>query len=382
MAGRGRRTDRIDLEEVHRFPNGVVEADGHLRWDITGLFGEVARRPRTGLAARPRGRVDRHRHLGGRLRPPRPRRGPCSADPIAYRDDRTAAVIDDVHAAGPARRALRRQRPAVPAVHHLYQLAAEQRGPALGRRGSRRAAPRPPGLLADRRAPHRGDQRLDHRPARRPHRPLVDRSARPARRCPPAVLPPIDAPGHRRRPLPPDSPSARLPPTWSPSARTTPPRRSSACPPTDRALRLHRLRHVVARRRRARRPRRSPPEARAANFTNEGGVDGRIRFLRNVGGLWLLQESHAHLGRRARPRPRALAEAAELPRRWAGDRRRRPRLHPARRHAGRASRAAAGDPSQPATPSHSPAASLDSLAPALRPRPWRPPAASRSARST
>jgi rhamnulokinase len=33
------------------------------------------------------------------------------------------------------------------------------------------------------------------------------------------------------------------------------------------------------------------PSSRAANFTNEGGVDGRTRFLRNVGGLWLLQES-------------------------------------------------------------------------------------------
>ncbi len=32
------------------------------------------------------------------------------------------------------------------------------------------------------------------------------------------------------------------------------------------------------------------PEARAANFTNEAGVDGRTRFLRNLGGLWLLQE--------------------------------------------------------------------------------------------
>ncbi|MDX6293610.1 MAG: rhamnulokinase [Kribbellaceae bacterium] len=31
-------------------------------------------------------------------------------------------------------------------------------------------------------------------------------------------------------------------------------------------------------------------EAQAANFTNEGGVDGRIRFLRNVMGLWILQE--------------------------------------------------------------------------------------------
>ena len=32
-------------------------------------------------------------------------------------------------------------------------------------------------------------------------------------------------------------------------------------------------------------------QARNSNFTNEGGVDGRIRFLKNVSGLWLLQES-------------------------------------------------------------------------------------------
>lgn len=31
--------------------------------------------------------------------------------------------------------------------------------------------------------------------------------------------------------------------------------------------------------------------SRAANFTNEFGVDGRVRYLRNVMGLWLLQES-------------------------------------------------------------------------------------------
>ncbi|WP_349898991.1 rhamnulokinase [Parafrigoribacterium soli] len=32
-------------------------------------------------------------------------------------------------------------------------------------------------------------------------------------------------------------------------------------------------------------------ESRLANFTNEGGVDGRMRFLHNVMGLWLLSES-------------------------------------------------------------------------------------------
>src|SRR5262249_61723118 len=31
--------------------------------------------------------------------------------------------------------------------------------------------------------------------------------------------------------------------------------------------------------------------SRTANFTNETGIDGTIRYLRNVMGLWLLQES-------------------------------------------------------------------------------------------
>ena len=62
--------------------------------------------------------------------------------------------------------------------------------------------------------------------------------------------------------------------------------------PADRdALRLHRLRAP------GRWSASSSTEpilteaSRAANFTNEGGVDGRIRYLRNVMGLWLLQES-------------------------------------------------------------------------------------------
>jgi rhamnulokinase len=37
-------------------------------------------------------------------------------------------------------------------------------------------------------------------------------------------------------------------------------------------------------------------DARAANFTNEGGVDGTIRFLRNVMGLWPLQEAMREWG--------------------------------------------------------------------------------------
>jgi rhamnulokinase len=39
------------------------------------------------------------------------------------------------------------------------------------------------------------------------------------------------------------------------------------------------------------------PGARAANFTNEGGVDGTVRFLTNVMGTWLLSETMRTWGR-------------------------------------------------------------------------------------
>jgi rhamnulokinase len=52
-------------------------------------------------------------------------------------------------------------------------------------------------------------------------------------------------------------------------------------------------------------------ESRAANFTNESGVDGTIRYLRNVMGLWLLQECHREWG--TTDQGALLAEAAALP---------------------------------------------------------------------
>ena len=55
--------------------------------------------------------------------------------------------------------------------------------------------------------------------------------------------------------------------------------------------------------------------SRAANFTNERGVDGRVRFLRNVMGLWLLQESMRTWAGAGEPADldRLLAGAANLP---------------------------------------------------------------------
>ena len=52
-----------------------------------------------------------------------------------------------------------------------------------------------------------------------------------------------------------------------------------------------------------------------ANFTNERGVDGRIRYLRNVMGFWLLQESMRAWEREGGPADlgELLAAAAEVP---------------------------------------------------------------------
>ncbi|WP_298457480.1 rhamnulokinase family protein [uncultured Cellulomonas sp.] len=54
--------------------------------------------------------------------------------------------------------------------------------------------------------------------------------------------------------------------------------------------------------------------SRAANFTNELGVDGTVRYLRNVMGLWLLQESIRHWATAGEPAQLAdlLAEAADV----------------------------------------------------------------------
>jgi len=51
-------------------------------------------------------------------------------------------------------------------------------------------------------------------------------------------------------------------------------------------------------------------DSRRANFTNEAGLDGTIRYLRNVTGLWLLQECQRHWGPAGPALDALLAEAA------------------------------------------------------------------------
>jgi len=53
-------------------------------------------------------------------------------------------------------------------------------------------------------------------------------------------------------------------------------------------------------------------EALEANFTNEGGVEGKIRFLKNINGLWLIQECRRIWAEAGKPMEFAeIAAAAE-----------------------------------------------------------------------
>jgi len=36
------------------------------------------------------------------------------------------------------------------------------------------------------------------------------------------------------------------------------------------------------------------PEAKAAGYSNELGVDNTVRFLKNISGLWIIQECKRH----------------------------------------------------------------------------------------
>ena len=275
--------------------------------------------------------------------------GDLLAEPIAYRDDRTAEVIDEVHALVAPEELYAINGLQFLPFNTIYQLAAEQRGPSWPRAAHIVLLPDLIAYLSDRRAAHRAHERVDHRPPRRSHPHLVDRcsstvSTSPAscsRRC----RTPGEPPRHRHGPAPP------VVDRRFPRHRVGGGRR----PGHHRAFRLHlvsgtwslvglELDAPVL-----------TPDAFKANFTNELGVDGRTRFLRNVGGLWLLQECLRAWATRATSSACSLKQQ-RLPAGGPTHRCRRPGLHPAGRYAGAHRRRG-------------------------RRRPWHPPA-SRAASST
>ena len=52
-------------------------------------------------------------------------------------------------------------------------------------------------------------------------------------------------------------------------------------------------------------------ETEELNFTNEGGVEGTIRLLKNICGMWLLERCRAEWGETSYPELIAEADACE-----------------------------------------------------------------------
>jgi len=268
--------DHIRLEAVHRFANGVVERDGHLRWDLDRIFDEV----RTGLSKTPDALsigIDTWAVDYGLLDAD----GRLLAQPIAYRDDRTAAVIDEVHALVPPAELYATSGVQFLPFNTIYQLVAEQRGPLWEQAAH---AVLLPDLLAHRltgqlraEATNASTTGLLDAGTRRWSTDLLDRLG-----IPRSLLPDIEPPGSVRGTAAGGSVVTTVGSHDTASAvvgvPATTDRFAYIASGTWSLVGLELDAPVLA------------EAARQANFTNELGVDGRTRFLRNVGGLWLLQE--------------------------------------------------------------------------------------------
>jgi rhamnulokinase len=281
--------DSVRLEEVHRFPNGCAERDGHLRWDLSGLFAEV----QAGLAKVPEAEtvgIDTWGVDYGLL----DEDGGLLAEPIAYRDGRTDTAVDRVHAVVAPDELFAANGLQLLPFTTIYQLAAEE---LLGRAAH---AVLIPDLLAHwltgelaTEVTNASTTGLLDVHTREWSAPLFDRLGLAA-----DLFPPLQSPGERRGGNvvtvgSHDTASAVV------GVPATTERFAYVACGTWSLVGLELPAPVVT------------DEARAANFTNEAGVDGRTRFLRNVGGLWLLQECLREWGRH--DLTALLEQAAALP---------------------------------------------------------------------
>jgi rhamnulokinase len=281
----------LQLDLVHRFPNGAAEAGGHLRWNLTGLYEQVLigleklaeRHPGVASVGIDTWAVDY-----GLLDAD----GELLAEPVAYRDGRTEAVIDEVH-----RRVGQDRLYGITGLQFLpfntlYQLTAEQRDRLWPRA---RHVVLLPDLLA---AWLTGELRTEITNASTTG--LLDARSRAwstelmeALSIPAELFPPLIEPGQVVGTVRADvaartglSPQTRVIAVGSHDTASA----VVGVPAGDRSFAyvssgtwslvgLELDEPVIS------------DASRKANFTNEGGVDGRVRYLRNEGGLWLLQES-------------------------------------------------------------------------------------------
>ncbi|MDQ0850439.1 rhamnulokinase [Arthrobacter sp. B3I9] len=319
MLGRIRENDDgdpgVSLETVHRFPNAVVRSGGGLRWDFDALFAEVL----TGLteaatAAAARGAriasvgIDTWAVDYGLV----DASGALVAQPYSYRDERSRAAVGRVHERLAPARLYGTTGLQFLQFNTLYQLASE--GDLHGVQ-----ALLIPDLIAFRLT---GVRRTEATNASTTG--LFDAAAGEwaaeflaALDLPQDLFPPLIQPGETigtvlpaiavRTGLPAGTPVVAVGSHDTASAVAAVPAGTpdfAYISSGTWSLVGVELQHPVL-----------SEASRLANFTNERGVDGTIRYLRNVGGLWLLSECQRTWAAEGLTLPlaRLLEDAAELP---------------------------------------------------------------------
>ncbi|WP_104138301.1 rhamnulokinase family protein [Arthrobacter sp. ZGTC131] len=288
--GSGAAKGGVVLETVHRFPNGVVQSDGGLRWDFDALFAEVL----TGLAAAGRVAAERGEHVTsigidtwavdyGLVNAA----GELTAQPFSYRDERSRAAVAGVHRQVDESRLYATTGLQFLQFNTIYQLAAE-------RDLDGKQALLIPDLIAFLLS---GQRRTEVTNASTTG--LFDAVAGEwatefftALGLRKNLFPPLIQPGETVGTLLPGiAERTGLPQSTTVVAVGSHDTASAvAAVPAEPGNFAYissgtwslvgvELNHPVL-----------TEASRAANFTNERGVDGTIRYLRNVGGLWLLSE--------------------------------------------------------------------------------------------
>lgn len=289
--------DVLDVCVVHRFANTPVRAYGHLRWDLPALWDGVV----TGLREAVRAATAE----GGQLTSAGidswavdygllDAEGRLLAHPVHYRDDRTDGVMERVREQLGDQHLYDVTGLQFLPFNTLYQLASED--PAQLARA--RTLLLVPDLLAHRLTGTVGAERSNASTTQlydvRRHAWATDLAREVG--LDPAILPPLHDPGSASggllaplRDAVGDGGALRVVSVASHDTASA----VAAVPTTDdrfayiscgtwSLVGVELERPVLSR------------ASLAANFTNEVGVDGTIRYLRNVTGLWPLQECLRH----------------------------------------------------------------------------------------
>ncbi|MFT4306614.1 MAG: rhamnulokinase family protein [Microbacterium sp.] len=305
--------DALETEQVARFPNDPVALADGLHWNLLSLYGAASAGLREAFRGEPSIAsigVDSWAVDYALLR-----EGRMLGEPFHYRDARTAHGVRRVHERMPHAELFARNGLQFLPFNTLYQLAAEP-ADLLAFADTALLVPDLVGYWLT------GVARAEATNASttgllRGDGGGWDAALMTALDLPRRILPPILAPGETLGPLRPEVAAALGAPVGTTVATVGSHDTASAVvavpmDPTAAAyvscgtwglVGVEVARPVVS------------AEALAANFTNEGGVDGRVRLLRNVMGLWILSETVRGWERagRAVDLPTLLGRAAEVP---------------------------------------------------------------------